>query len=69
MLFGAIKGYLNVRAQIELGEWTEGVLTGLKQGEKRREKLTRHMWHMVDRKIEMDAIPVVMGHNWSTVLC
>lgn len=34
MLFGTIKGYLNVKAQIELREWTEGVVTGLNQGEK-----------------------------------
>lgn len=45
MLFGTIKSYLNVKAQIELGEWTEGVVTGLNQGEKQREKLT---WHIVD---------------------
>lgn len=39
MLFGTIKGYLNVRAQIGLGEQWEGVVEGLNQGEKQKENL------------------------------
>lgn len=50
ILFGNIKGYLNVRAQIGLGEWREGVVAGLNQGEKQNEKLAWHMWHTVDIK-------------------
>lgn len=69
MLFGTIKGYLNVRAQIGLGEQQEGVVAGLNQGEKQKEKLAWHMWHSVDSNIQMNAIPVGMRHNCPIVLC
>lgn len=64
MLFGTIKGYLNVRAQIGLGEWREGVVAGLNRGEKQKEKLA---WHTADSNIKINVIPVGMGHDWPKV--